>query len=55
MVFLRFDGEYSLNNEFDEMIAELSITHEPSAPYTPQQNGHSKRLGETLLMKARAL
>lgn len=55
VVFFRSDTEASLGKEFDDIISQFGITHEPSAPYTPQQNGHSERLGGILMMKARAL
>ena len=55
VVFFRSDGERALGKEFDDMISELGITYEPSAPYTPEQNGHSERKGGLLAMKARAM
>ena len=55
VVFFRTDGEKSLRKEFDDMISELGITYEPSAPYTPEQNEHSERKDGLIAMKARAL
>lgn len=55
MIFLRSDDEKFLGKKFDEMIAALGITHESFASYISQQNEHSKRLNEILMMKTRAL
>ena len=55
IVFFRTDGEKSLGKEFDEMISDLGITYEPSAPYTPEPNDHLERKGGVLAMKARAM
>lgn len=55
VVFFRSDGETSLGKDFENLISKFGITHEPSAPYTPQQNGHSERIGGVLIMKARTL
>ena len=55
VVFLRVDGETSLNLNFQDELKELGITYEASAPYTPAQNGHAERQGGVLAMKARAL
>lgn len=55
IVFLCMDGETSLDSEFLEEVQAMGITYEPSAPYTPAQNGHSERIGGILAMKARAL
>ena len=55
VVFIRSDGERSLGREFEDLMDELGITLEPSAPQTAAQNGHSERKGGLLAMKARAL
>ena len=55
VAFLRSDGETSLDKKFLDHIAKLGITWEPSAPATPEQNGHSERKGGILAMKARAM
>ena len=55
VVFFRSDGERSLGGEFDDLLVETGITHESSAPNSPEQNGHSERKGGILAMKARAL
>ena len=55
VVFLRSDGERSLGNEFNDLLVETGITHEPSASDSPEQNGHSERKGGILAMKARAI
>ena len=55
VVFLRSDRESSLGQAFQDLIAELGITWEPTAVDTPAQNGHSERKGGVLLTRARAL
>ena len=55
VVFFRTDGERSLGKDFEDLITELGISYEPSAPNTPEQNGHSERKGGVLSMKARAM
>ena len=55
VVFLRVDGETSLDLDFLDDLKEVGITYEASAPYTPAQNGHAERMGGVLAMKARAL
>lgn len=55
IVFLRSDGERSLGNEFNDLLVETGITHESSAPDSPEQNGHSERKEGILTMKARVL
>ena len=55
VVFIRSDGEKSLGTSFRDLIDELGITFEPSAPATSAQNGHSERKGGLLSVKARAL
>ena len=54
-VFIRKDGERVLNKTFEALLAEKGITYEPSSPYTPEQNGHSERMGRTFATKARAI
>lgn len=55
IVFVRSDGEKSPGIEFISLLAEKGISWEPSAPASPEQNGHSERQGGILTMKARAL
>ena len=53
--YLRTDGETSLGRKFDVLIANLGITTERSAPYTPSQNGAAERSGGVIVTKARCL
>ena len=48
--FICFDdeGEYK-NLGFDKTLKELSIQWEPTAAYTPNQNGKAERLNYTLM------
>ena len=55
VAFIRSDGETSLGKEFYDLITELGISFEPSAPDTAAQNGHSERKGGILAIKARAM
>ena len=55
VVFFRTDGEKSLRGDFRELLIEKRITYEPSAPHSPEQNGHSERKGGILTLKARAM
>ena len=55
VVFLRSDGERTLGSQFRDFISNMGITYEPSAPDTPDQNGHSEKKGHLICMKARAL
>jgi transposase InsO family protein len=47
-------GEY-LNKELAEYYAKKGITHQTTAPYTPQQNGAAERLNRTLIERVRAM
>ena len=55
IVFFRSNEERTFGTEFDNLIISKEITYEPSAPASPEQNGHSERKGAILAMKARAL
>ena len=55
VVFFRSDGERTLGTDFLNQLKAKGITIEPSAPDTPDQNGHSERKGGVIAMKARAL
>ncbi|EKG08923.1 Integrase catalytic core, partial [Macrophomina phaseolina MS6] len=55
VAFLRSDGEVSLTRAFKQQLEHQGVTHEVSAPYTPQQNGASERSGHSIIIKARAL
>ena len=55
VAFIRSDDEKSLKNDFFELLAQKRISFEPFAPDTQAQNGHSKRKGGILLIKARVL
>lgn len=47
-------GEY-INREFVDFIRNNGISHECSAPYTPQQNGRSERQLRTIVESARTM
>ena len=47
-------GEY-LNKDLNQYFAGKGITHQTTAPYTPQQNGAAERLNRTLLERARPM
>lgn len=50
---LRSDGGGEYRNKFDEFCAEHGIKRQFTIPRTPQQNGVSERMGQTLLDMAR--
>ncbi len=47
-------GEY-VSNEFEDFLKERGITHEPTIPYSPQQNGIAERANRTLMETVRCL
>ena len=47
-------GEYN-NAVFQAILWENGISYEPSAPYTQNQNGVSKRINWTIMEKARTM
>ena len=49
------NGTEFKNTDFDDYLDELGITHELSAPYTPQQNGVVERRNRTLVEVARTM
>jgi transposase InsO family protein len=53
---LRTDGggEYT-SNEFEDFCRSQGISHEVTAPYTPQHNGLAERRNRTLLNMARSM
>ncbi|KAF4311103.1 Integrase catalytic core [Botryosphaeria dothidea] len=53
--FFRTDGERSLNTAFKAELKRRGIIIEVSAPYTPAQNGHAERTGQSIIIKARAM
>ena len=55
IVFVRLDNEGAFSNTFKNELTSLGITFEERAPDTPVQNGHAKRKGKMLAIKARAL
>lgn len=55
IVFIRSDAEPTLGKEFTDLMSELGISWEPSAPDTQAQNSYSERLGYILIIKARAM
>ena len=53
---LRIDnGREFCGNEFEEFCKKCGITRKKTTPYTPQQNGFSKRMNMTLMEKARCM
>ena len=52
---LRSDGERSLGDNFTSWIKSAGITFDPSAPYTPEQNGSAERSGGVIIQRARAM
>jgi len=53
---LRSDNslEY-INNEFLSYLESKGIEHEPTAPYTPEQNGRAERNNQAINDSARAM
>ena len=49
------NGTEFKNSGLDDYLDELGITHELSAPYTPQQNGIVERKNRTLAEMARTM
>lgn len=47
-------GEY-MSKEFNNSLRKRGVTHQVSAPYTPQQNGRAERLNRTLMERVRAM
>lgn len=44
-----------MNNEFKNFLINKGITHECTAPYTPQQNGRAERELSTIMESARSM
>ena len=53
--YFRTDGGGEYEKELKEHLRTLGITHETTAPYSPQQNGVSERLNRTLNEMVRAM
>jgi hypothetical protein len=51
----RTDGETSLGKKFSNLIVSKDILIERLAPYTPAQNGATKRSREVIVTKAHYL
>ena len=47
-------GEYA-SNDFERFCANRGIQHEPTIPYSPQQNGVAEHMNRTLLETARSM
>jgi len=47
-------GEYT-SNQFTKFMRESGISHERTAPYSPEQNGVSERANRTLVGRAKAM
>jgi hypothetical protein len=52
---LRTDGGGEYQGELTPYLKELGITHEPTAPHSPQSNGKAERLNRTLAESVRAM
>lgn len=48
-------GTEYINRDFQSFCLSKGIIHEPSVPYTPQENGKAERLNETLNDMVRAM
>ena len=49
-----FGGEFA-NKAFEEYTSKEGVKWEPSAPYTPEQNGKAERLNYTLISSVRSI
>lgn len=49
------DGGGEYKSDFDDYLKEIGISHEVTAPYTPEQNGKAERLNQTIMGPVRAL
>lgn len=49
------NGREFVNEEFNSFLESKGITHECTAPYTPQQNGRSERELRTIMESARSM
>ena len=49
------NGSEYVNSTLTEYFAAQGITHQTSAPYTPEQNGAAERLNRTLLERTRCM
>ncbi|RKF56242.1 putative serine threonine protein kinase domain protein, partial [Erysiphe neolycopersici] len=49
------DNDVSLQSEYKNFINQHGIEDEPTAPYTPAQNGSAERSGGVISMKARTM
>jgi len=47
-------GEYT-SNQFSKFLRDSGISHEKTAPYSPEQNGVSERANRTLVGRAKAM
>jgi hypothetical protein len=52
---LHMDHERALGNKFQNWVGTQGITVEPSAVYTPEQNGSAESSGKWLIIKARCM
>lgn len=49
------NGKEYCNLNFEKYLTNCGITHQTSAPYSPQQNGLAERMNRTLVEKARCM
>ena len=52
---LHTDGGGEYMGEFDDYLKENGITHEVTAPYSPEQNGKAERVNRTIMGPVRAI
>ena len=52
---LHTDGGGVYVGEFDDYLKENGITHEVTAPYSPEQNGKAERVNRTIMGPVRAI
>jgi hypothetical protein len=53
--YIQSDGESGLRQKWQELIGSRGITHNPSPPETPDQNGLAERSGGVIMLIARKL
>jgi transposase InsO family protein len=54
-VLRTYNGGEFCGNEFEELCKKCSIARHKTTPYTPQQNGVTKRMNRTLMEKSRCM
>ena len=54
-IFLTDNGSEYVNTEMSNYLLQQKITHQRTAPYSPQQNGSAERRNQTLMGMARCV